>query len=103
MVSSIFASLVLASASIRLGGIPVKSWDGFRTALWGTTGSMFVLASLPFMHAVGVADQVFVPMIPMATAAVALVFHHGLPRFEIEASLRGALPRDEFTLHDHPF
>ena len=102
VVNSIFASLVLASASIRLGGIPMKRWDGFRTALWGTTGSMLVLSSLPFMRAVGFADQVFVPMILMATAAVALVFYYGLPRFEIEASLRGALPRDEFTLHDQP-
>ena len=75
-----FASLLLASASIRLLGIPRRSWDGFLPALWSVCGSMMALALLPLLWFVGSPEEVGAVAMPITATGVGLSLLYGLPR-----------------------
>ncbi|MEM9177059.1 MAG: EAL domain-containing protein [Myxococcota bacterium] len=78
--SSMYASLLLASASVRLLGMPRRSWDGFVPALWSVCGTMMTLALLPLLWLVGVPEIVGRVSMPLTATAVGVALLYGLPR-----------------------
>ncbi|GEM_PF-2526435 len=78
--NSLFASLMFASASIRLLGLPRRSWDGFGTALWSVTGSMMFVAFLRLLWMLGAPEELAGAAIPVATSAAGIALLYGLPR-----------------------
>ena len=79
-VSSVFAGLLLASSSLRLAGMPRRSWDGFQTALRAVCGSLMVLALLPLLWLLGVPETLCLVSMPLTATAAGLALLYGLPR-----------------------
>jgi len=88
LVSSLWSSLMLASSSVRLMGMPMRSWDGFRPALFLVSGSMMVLALLPLVWVAGMPSSAMSVLIPLANACVGFSLAYGLPRLGLLSSDR---------------
>lgn len=85
-ITSLWASLVFASAALQLLRLPERSWDGFVRAHRVVVGSMFMMALLPVGTAVGVSTTVAGTLMPLAVTGVGVALVYGLPRLGLLSS-----------------
>jgi len=88
IVLSLFASMLFASASLRFAGLPIRSWDGFRTALSLAAGSLMSVALVLLAPFAGVPASFASFLLPLAVASVGVVLLYALPRLGLLSSDR---------------
>ncbi len=88
LVTLLWASLVFASSGVRMAGLPMRSWDGFRGALYAITASMTLLGLLPIASIAGLPSGVMGVAMPLAVVGVGVSLVYGLPRLGLLSSDR---------------
>jgi len=88
VVLALFASVLFASASLRLAGLPIRSWDGFQTALSLATASLMSVALVLLAPLAGVPALFASFLLPLSVAGVGVVLFYALPRLGLLSSDR---------------
>lgn len=87
-VTGVFASLLLASAGLRLAGLPMRGWDGYARAHRVAIGAPVGLSILLALGFTVLPRSIYVPLVPLAATVNALAFLYALPRLGLLSSDR---------------
>ncbi len=85
---AIWTSATFAIASLRIAGLPIRSWQGYRLALNSVCAAMAVQAAFPLCWLIGVPLENLVVMARLSQLGLAACLYYGLPRLGLLSSDR---------------
>ena len=77
---AIWTSAAFAIASWRIAGLPIRSWQGYRLALYSVRAAMAVQAAFPLCWLIGVPLESLVVMARLSQLGFVATLYYGLPR-----------------------
>jgi diguanylate cyclase (GGDEF)-like protein len=87
---ALWTSFAFALASIRVAGLPIRSWRGYGVALYAVSGALLLPAFVPLGWLAGLTAPTAALLALFFSLGVALVLHYGLPRLGLLSSDRVA-------------
>jgi len=77
---AIWTSAAFAIASFRIAGLPLRSWQGYRLALYSVRAAMAVQAIFPLCWLIDVSPEGFATMARLSQLGLVASLYYGLPR-----------------------
>lgn len=77
---AIWTSAAFAIASLRIAGLPLRSWQGYRLALYSVRAALAVQAVFPLCWLIGVSPERLPVMARLSQLGLVASLYYGLPR-----------------------
>ncbi len=87
-VIDLWTAFAFSFSSIQITRMPLRSWRGYRTALYGVSFAILMPGLLAVTTLAGVPAALISPIQPMAIAVLAVGLFYGLPRLGLLSSDR---------------
>jgi diguanylate cyclase (GGDEF)-like protein len=77
---ALWTSAAFAIASLRIAGLPLRSWQGYRLALYSVRAALAVQAVFPLCWLIGVSPEGLAVMARLSQLGLVASLYYGLPR-----------------------